>query len=63
MVDFTIAGKIGFRSYWEMLQQIGLLYGNFPKPSKTYLVVKEQCVDIELFRGSEVKITTDGKNI
>ena len=41
--DFTIAGKIeGIRSYWQLLQQVGLLYGFFPKPSKSCLVVKEQ---------------------
>ena len=40
--DFTIAGKIeGIRSYWELLQQVGPLYGYFSKPSKSYLVVKE----------------------
>ena len=43
VVDFTIAEKIeGIRSYWELLQQVGPLYGYFPKPCKPYLVVKEQ---------------------
>ena len=62
--DFTIAGKIeGIRSYWELLQQVGPLYGYFPKPSKSYLVVKEQYLEnaIETFRRSEVKTTTEGK--
>ena len=62
--DFTIAGKIeGIRSYWELLQQVGPLYAYFPKPSKSYLVVKEQYLEnaTETFRGSEVKITTEGK--
>ena len=62
--DFTIAGKIeGIRSYWELLQEVGLLYSHFPKPSKSYLVVKEQYLEntIETFRGSEVKITAEGK--
>ena len=65
--DFTIAGKIeGIRLYWELLQQVGPLYGYFPNPSKSYLVVKEQYLEenpIETFRGSEVKITTEGKMI
>ena len=62
--DFTIAGKIeGIGSYWELLQQVGPFYGYFPKPSKSYLVVKEQYLEnvIETFRLKEVKITTEGK--
>ena len=62
--DFTIAGKIaGIRSYWELLQQVGPLYGYFSKPSKSYLLVKEQYLEnaVETFRGSEVKITKKGK--
>ena len=44
--DFTIAGKIeGIRSYWELLQQVGPLYGYSPKPSKSYLVVKKQYLE------------------
>ena len=65
--DFTIAGKIegkieGIRPYWELLQQVDPLYGYSPKPSKSYLVVKEQYFEnaIETFRGSEVKISTEG---
>ena len=61
---FTIAGKIeGFRSYWELMQQVGPLYGYFPKPSKSYLLVKEQYFEnaIGTFRGNEIKITTEGK--
>ena len=62
--DFTIAQKIeGIRSYWELLQQVGLLHGYFPNPSKSYLMVKEKHLEnaIETFRGSKVKITSEGK--
>ena len=44
--NLTIAGKIErIRSYWELLQQVGPLFGYFPRLSKTYLVVKEQYLD------------------
>ena len=44
--NLTIAGKIErIRSYWELLQQVGPLFGYFPRPSKTYLVVKEQYLE------------------
>ena len=60
-----VAGKIEeIRSYWEMLQQLGPFYGYFPKPSKSYLGVKEHYLGhvIEIFRKSEVKITTEGES-
>ena len=62
--DFTIARKIeGIKSYCEMLLQVGPLYCYFSKPSKSYLVVKGQYLKnaVKIFRGSEVKITTEGK--
>ena len=64
--EFTIAGKIeGIKSCWEILQQVGPLYGYFPKPSRSYLVAMEQYLEnaIKIIRGSEVKITKEGKNI
>ena len=40
--NFTITGKIeGIRSHWELLQQVGPLYGYFPKSSKFYLVIMQ----------------------
>ena len=61
--NFTIAGMIeGINSHWEMLQQVVPLHGYFPKPSKFYLVVKEQYLgnSIEIF-SSEVKIAKERK--
>ena len=62
--DFTVAGKVTeIRSYWDALLQIGPLFGYFPKPSKSYLIVKQQHhnIALETFNDSEVKITTEGK--
>ena len=64
--DFTTPRKIErIRSYWELLQQVGPLYGYFSNQSKSHLVVKEQFLEnaTETFRGSDVKITTEEKNI
>ena len=62
--DFTVAGKVKeIKDYWDALLQIGPLFGYFPKPSKSYLIVKQQYQKTaeETFMGSEVKITTEGK--
>ena len=46
-----------------MLQQVVPLYSYFPNPSKSYLVVNGQYFQnaIEIFKGSEVKITKEVK--
>ena len=37
--DFTVTGKIDdIKSYWGMQQEVGPLYGCFPK---SYLIVRE----------------------
>ena len=62
--DFTVAGKVKeIKDYWDALLQIGPLFGYFPKPSKSYLIVKQQYQKTaeETFMGSEVKITTEVK--
>ena len=41
--DSSIVGKIKeIRTYWEMKQEVGLLYGYFPKPFKFYLIRDSQ---------------------
>ena len=62
--DFTVAGKASeIRAYWDILQQQGPLFGYFPKPSKSYLIVKEQHYNkaVDVFMGSKVKVTSEGK--
>ena len=41
--DFTVARKSSnIKAYWDILQQQGPLFYYFPKPSKSYLIMKEQ---------------------
>ena len=41
--DFTVARKSSnIKAYWDILQQQGPLFDYFPKPSKSYLIMKEQ---------------------
>ena len=61
--DFTVAGKASeIKTYWDILQQ-GTLFGYFPKPSKSFLVVKEQDFNkvVDVFMESKVKVTSEGK--
>ena len=46
-----------------MLQEVGPLYGYFPKLSKSYLLLKGSYLEnaAKTFRESEVKITKEGK--
>ena len=41
--DFSIAGSLnGIKDYWDKLTAIDLKDGYFPKPTKSYLIVKEK---------------------
>ena len=62
--DFSIAGSLNsIKDYWDKLRATGPKYGNFPKPTKSYLVVKEKkLMEAEkLFTNSRVNITAEGK--
>jgi len=61
--DASSCGKLEkLALWWNFLNEIGPKYGYFPKPSKTWLILKNpELLDKarELF-GNEVKITTEG---
>ena len=52
------------RCWWDKLSTHGPLFGDYPNPPKPHLVVKEEhevCA-IEIFDGTGVQITTEGKH-
>ena len=41
--DFSVAGSLNsIKDYWDKLTAIAPKYGYFPKPMKSYLIVKEK---------------------
>ena len=48
--------------WWDVITQIGPSYGYFPKPSKSWLIVKKEYLDeaTRIFQNREVNITTQG---
>ena len=41
--DFSVAGSLNsIKNYWGKLTAIAPKYGYFPKPMKSYLIVKEK---------------------
>ena len=62
--DSSAAGKLeDLKEWWERMKEVGPKHGYFPKPSKTYLIVKNpELVNNarRLFDNDGVTITTDG---
>ena len=60
--DLTVAGKlVDIKNLWDKLAKIGTKYGYFPKSTKSYLIVKKNCLkDAKtIFTDANVNITTD----
>ena len=58
-------GKLkDLKRWWETLVENGPKYGYYPNPMKSYLVVKDDCLDeaTAIFRDSNINITKEGRN-
>ena len=61
--DQTGAGKLKeIKIWWDTLITEGSKYGYYPKPSKLFLILKQQYKEYaeRIFAGSNIKITTQG---
>ena len=63
--DDSAAGSSvdNLKIWWDLLEEIGPLYGYFPNGSKTHLLVKPDAVERArvLFKGTGINISTEGK--
>ena len=63
--DLTGAGKLtGLRTWWDAILEIGKFVGYYAKPSKSWLIVKEQhreMADQVFADAGGIKITSSGK--
>ena len=61
--DFTAGGTVtSIKKCWDTLCKLGPRFGYHPKPSKTWLIVKNESKEKadKVFEGTGVKITTTG---
>ena len=62
--DSTRAGKIrALKEWWDHLKEVGPNYGYYPKPSKTYLIIKKEELLVqakEIFAVKEIKFISVG---
>ena len=61
--DLTGAGNLEeIKIWWDTLITEGSKYGYYPKPSESFLIVKQHCKEYaeRIFSGSNIKITTEG---
>ena len=62
--DLTGAGKLSaLRTWWDAIIETGKFVGYHAKPSKSWLIVKKQYLEIanQIFDGAGIKITSTGK--
>ena len=61
--DFSAAGRLqDLRIWWNLLNEIGLKFGYYSEPTKTWLIVKAakaKSVDT-IFVGTKIKVTKEG---
>ena len=63
--DFSVASSLNsIKNYWVILTAIGPKHGYFPKPTKSYLIIKENkfMEAQKLFANSRVNITAGEKD-
>ena len=61
--DFTAAGSIkDIKCYWEHLNSFATFFDYYPKPSKSHLLVKSQCLETANvgFGSTKVNLTSEG---
>ena len=64
--DSQAVGRLrAIREWWDILNARGPLFGYFPKPPKTFLVVKPHLFEEAplMFEGTGIKITDGGNEI
>ena len=62
--DISAIGKCeDLRTWWNRLIEHGPLFGYYPEPTKSWLIVKQQHEERanEIFQGSNIQISTRGK--
>ena len=60
--DGGAAGTLtGLKRWWDEVQKDGPMFGYFPNPSKTWLVVKEAHLDRATEMFSDIKISVEGR--
>ena len=62
--DSAAASKLEhLRSWWDLLNELGPLYGYFPNGAKTHILVKSQHIDKakEIFKDTAITISEEGK--
>lgn len=62
--DATAGGELySLRHWWNMLREIGPMYGYFVNPTKTWLIVKEEHMTsaTDLFLNEGIRITREGR--